>query len=266
MKKLRLGSSLLLGVVLILWFSACPKPGPNNNNNTNPDSLAAQGVLDPGKPGEGNMDQIYPQTPEGELLKSHMNVATGHGENAEEAYQNSLRTLRENAEMPVTIIETYKKVPVEQYFLRTMLVEALKECRNPRGLKFLDEIASEPIGADLRKEDEEWNTQQDEEIIRITAIEGISILAAAKDKNAEQSLRAYFKNDNLSIRQMAVRGYLAYGSFERKSGELKELIPAEEHWYIAQPTDIQQVEHPEMPETFDLKKNTNSQSPKIKGN
>lgn len=266
MKKIQLRYGLLIGVMLAVCFSSCPGPGTKVTDNNPPKDSTASGTLEPGEPGAGSLDKIYPQTPEGEFLKAHIATAMGHGENAEEEYQNSLRKLRENPEMPSVIFETYKQVPEDQYFLRTMLVETLKECRNPGGLKFLQDIASLPIQGDRLKEDDGRDTRQDEEIIRIIAIEGISLLAAEKNREAEEALNGYFTNENLSIRQMAVRGYLAYGDFESKAQRLKKIVPENEHWYIAAPTDIRQVEHPEMPEKFDIQPNSNSESPKIKGN
>lgn len=266
MHKIHLRYGLMIGTMLAIWLTACTQPVKNGDDGKPPKDSTATSSLAPGEPGNGNLDNIYPQTPEGEFLKAHIAAAMGHGENAEEEYQNSLRKLRENPEMAAIIFESYQKVPADQYFMRTIFVETLKEFRNPRSLKFLQEIASAPIGEDLLKEDEERDTRQDEEVIRITAIEGISILAAEKDKAAEEALNGYFKNDNLSIRQMAVRGYLAYGDFESKAARLKKIVPENEHWYIAASTDVRQVEHPDMPEKFDIQPNSNSVSPKIKGN
>ena len=70
--------------------------------------------------------------------------------------------------------------------------------------------------------------------IRITAVEGIALLAADSLAEGERSLRQLIGHEYLTVRQMATRGYLQspFGNREEKIQELRQRLPQTEHWYI----------------------------------
>lgn len=214
-----------------------------------------------------NVEEVLPNTPAGNLVREHLRLSMGHGEEAEAVYQKSLAKLRVEPEAESILSTAYKKVPEENYLYRNMLVEALKQLHSIEALSALDRIATERIPEDRNPENEEIDTRIDETVIRLTAVEGISFLAADSIVGAESALRQLISNKDLSIRQMAVRGYLqsAIGNKEEKKKELYNLLPKEEHWYItSESTNIKEVAHPDMPEKFEIKTKDTNTSPKIK--
>jgi len=151
--------------------------------------------------------------------------------------------------------------------LRTMLTEGLKELRSPGALAHLNDIAKEKIPADQRPENTEIDTRTDEVVIRITAVEGIAILAANRSAEAENSLLELTGHEDLTVRQMAARGYLnsPLGNVEEKLQVLRRKLPQTEHWYLTtKTTDIKQVQHPDMPAEFKLESKTPTDAPRVK--
>ncbi|MCM3901387.1 MAG: hypothetical protein ND866_06755 [Pyrinomonadaceae bacterium] len=190
-----------------------------------------------------------------------------HGEDAEAKYQESLTKLRAEPGAADALYETYRKIPAENFMLRTMLTEALKELRSPGALTHLNNIAREKIPADRNPENAEIDTRTDEVVIRITAVQGIAILAANRSAEAENMLLELTGNEDLTVRQMAARGYLRspLGNVEEKLQVLRRKLPQTEHWYLTtDTTNIKQVQHPEMPKEFKLKTDNASDAPQVK--
>lgn len=134
------------------------------------------------------LDTIYPNTPAGKIVQEHIKASMAQGEDAEARYQQSLNLLRKEPGAGEALFTTYSKVPEQYYFMRTLLVEGLKELHAPDALKYLSEIAWQKIPANRYPENAELNTRQDEIIIRVTAVEGISKLAADSVEAAEKTL------------------------------------------------------------------------------
>ena len=213
------------------------------------------------------LDTIFPATPVGKMIREHIKTSMGNGDNAEAIYQKSLSSLRTEPGAPEALYTTYNRVAKKDYFLRTMLVESLKELHSPGALAYLANIAKEKIPANLYPENAEINTRQDEIIIRITAVEGISKLAADSVMEAEKLLVELINSEDLTVRQMAVKGYLqsAFGNANEKIERLRSKLPKEEHWYLtADTTNIRKVKHPEMPAHFNIESKNTSTPPKIK--
>lgn len=216
---------------------------------------------------QSQLEKLYPNTPAGERVKEHMHASMGHGEDAEAKYQESLTKLRAEPGAADALYETYRKVPAENYMLRSMLTEALKELRLPAALAHLNDIAREKIPADRLPENTEIDTRTDEVVIRITAVEGIAILAANRSTEAENTLLELIGHEELTVRQMAARGYLnsPLGHVEEKLLVLRRKLPPAEHWYLTtKTTDIKQVQHPQMPPDFKLQTGNPTDAPQLK--
>lgn len=206
-------------------------------------------------PSPGSGDTIYPKTAAGQQIKQHLTAMAGVGEDAEANYQKSLAAMRANPDMTAVLAKVYAAIPEEDYFRRTLVVEALKEMRSVDGLPYLAQIANSRIPEDRLPENTEINTRESEIVIRITAVQGLSILAVQKSREADGLLLKLVSHDDLTVRQMAVRGYLgsSVGNAKDKLKQLYEMVPKEEHWYLTTKlTDIREVHHPEVLPDFDL--------------
>lgn len=206
-------------------------------------------------PSPGSGDEVYPKTPAGQQIKEHVTAMAGVGEDAEAIYQNSLAKMRANPGITPVLAEVYAAIPEVDYFRRTLVVEALKEMRSFDAIPHLASIANAPIPEDRMPENTEVNTRENEIVIRITAVQGLSILAALESSEANNLLLKLVSHDDLTVRQMAARGYLgsAIGNADEKLKRLQEMVPKDEHWYLTTKlTEIREVEHPEVLPDFDL--------------
>ena len=246
--------------LLLLAFLSC-LVGCQNGCQSQPAAL----TLD--KSSTVKIDSVFPNTRVGNLVREHLRTSMGYGEGAEAIYQQSLTNLRNEPEAAQILHDGYKKVAPENYFYRTLIVETLKQLRSSQSLTYLADIAQEKIPANRSPENVEHNTRQDEVVIRITAVEGITLLAVDSSAEAERVLTQLLGSEDLSVRQMAARGYLQsrLGNVQEKMQYLRQRLPKEEHWYITtEATDIKKVAHPAMPAKFDLPSNPSNNAPKIK--
>ena len=213
-----------------------------------------------------NVEDLLPNNNTGNLIKQHLRLAMGSGADAEANYQQSLQRLKANPEAGRVLYDTYKKVPAQHYMYRTMLVEALKQQRLPASIAFLNEIASNRIPEDNAPRNAEIDTRIDEIIIRITAVEGLTLLASDSLVGASNALMGLINHEDLTVRQMAARGYIKspVGSAVEKIDALREKLPQNEHWYLSlEDTNIKKVDHPEMPEKFEIIEKEVKNSPKV---
>jgi len=214
-----------------------------------------------------NVEDFLPNTNTGNLIKQHLRLAMGSGADAEANYQQSLQRLKANPEAGRVLFNSYKKVPAQHYMYRTMLVEALKQLQSSASMAYLNEIASERIPKDTAPQNAELDTRIDEIVIRITAVEGLTLLASDSLIDASSALMGLTSHADLTVRQMAARGYIKspVGSVVEKIDVLRSKLPKSEHWYLSlEDTNIKTVEHPEMPDEFEIIEKEVKNSPKIK--
>lgn len=213
-----------------------------------------EGTLEYAGPSPGGGDAVFPNTSTGQQIRQHLAAMAGVGEDAEANYQNSLASLRANPEATTVVETVYLAVPEQDYFRRTLLVEALKEMRTVEALPSLERIATSPIPEDRLPQNAEIDTREHEVVIRITAVQGLSILADSSDV-AHNLLLELVGHEDLTVRQMAARGYLgsSLGNAEEKLSLLRERVPREEHWYLTtEMTEIREVRHPDVLPEYDL--------------
>jgi hypothetical protein len=240
--------------VTLLLMSGCSEP---------------QHTLEYPGPTPGSGDAIYPKTPAGQQIKEHFTAMAGVGKDAEANYQKSLAAMRANPALTPVLMEVYDAIPEEDYFRRTLVVETLKEMHSADALPYLVRIANATIPIDRLPKNTEMDTRESEIVIRITAVQGLSTLAAGNSKAASDSLLKLVGHSDLTVRQMAARGYLgsSLGNKDENLKRLQKLIPKEEHWYLTtQLTEIRKVHHPEVLPDFDLAafmKRQSDKAPKV---
>ena len=70
-------------------------------------------------------------------------------------------------------------------------------------------------------------------------------------------IEKYIAHPELTLRQIAIRGYLSVATSgserDQRAERIRKVLPREQYWLLmAEPTDPRTVLHPEMPEQFDL--------------
>jgi hypothetical protein len=138
----------------------------------------------------------------------------------------------------------YRTTPEDQYMDRWAQVHLLADLRNGAARPALDGILSTPIPPEKAPGPVTYSTVGEETIIRTTAIEGLTRLAAQEDdREALELLRKHMGHENFSVRSAAIQGYLEAAG-EGARDELRRELPERDHFIL----DIRRVGVQEVPQ------------------
>lgn len=227
---------------ILIALSACTPP---------PDELGS----DLGETRQG--EDAFPNTITGKAVRMHIDTIVAVGEGAEADYQRSLAELRQMPGAADVAFVAYQATDETLYLQRQLLLATLADLEVPDALAHLDSIVAQLIPPErFTAEDAEYSTYVEELMIRSLAMEGIA-RQARPGNEADELIEKYIAHPELTLRQIAIRGYLsvATSGFERdrRTERVRKILPREEHWLLtAEQTDPRTVLHPEMPERFDL--------------
>ncbi len=218
---------------LCLLSSAAPA------QNRSPPDVATPGPPDAAPP-------RFPRSTVGELLTRHLDSQVAVGEQAERDYQVSLRRLRGEPEAVGLLRDAYAREPESEYFARWQLVYTLASLEQREALSPLARIALSPLPAE-QGESPEVSTVGLESNIRVAAVDGLAALARRGVPEAETVLRRLVTHPDLSIRQRAVRGYLAAGAdYDARVKTLRAALPPSDHGLITlETTEVRRIPHPD---------------------
>lgn len=274
MNNFRLRSLACIGLSFAIASWAIAQPGQRPYKNpievkTGQEVLPAdtKAAGDRAKPGPiTTPPSIFPTGAQGDLLRTHMKLMTGVGtdpeqqyQDAEKAYQNSLRELRGSAiKITPLLADAYSRAEERDYFQRWALIETMRELQSEATVSILSKIATSSIPPERVRDDPERSSVDEELRIRVTAVEALGPLSKT-NAIATRTLLSLTKSPYLGIKRSAIRGYLAAASSpkeQRKRAEkLKASLPKNQYRLITlETTDVKKVPHPEMPEKFEIKK------------
>ena len=173
------------------------------------------------------------------------------GPNAEADYQMSLRRLASNPQEAVAAIsDVYRRVSEDQYLSRWSLVQLLSDLRDPAALSAFENILSTPIPPEKAPQMNLYSTVGEEVMIRTTAIDGITQLAARGERQALELLLRYVQHDVFSIKRAAIQGYLQVAGPEGREQLLKTLPPQDHFILDIRQVDVQNVPQPRIEQAY----------------
>lgn len=201
--------------------------------------IAYPGTTEPTTP-------LFPTSTVGDLLTRHMDLMVSVGEDAELNYQTSLRRLQQEPEAVRLLQDAYGRTAPNDYVLRWQVVHTLASLNQRTALLPLAEIALSALPAES-SESPEFFTRAQESHIRVAAVDGLAALAKQGVLEAETYLRRLTTSPDLSLRQRAVRGYLAAGSdYDVRVRTLQSSMPTSDHWLIhLRTTEVRRIPHPD---------------------
>lgn len=138
------------------------------------------------------------------LVLNALSAMTASGADAERRYQRSLSALRRNDVVPAVRAQ-YRELDEDQYQERWSLVQLLADLRAMDAVDALNDILEQPV-PDERGSDPVHgvSTVAEEVVIRTTAIEALSRLAADGSGQAANVLLEQLHSDMRSIRRAAI--------------------------------------------------------------
>jgi hypothetical protein len=192
---------------------------------------------------------LFPDSQLGQKLNYHMKVLSLPTETIEEAdqlYDKSLIELRKHPDEVIKLLsEAYKNIEENRYFDRWSLVKTLGDLQITEAYSVLSTIAKSTIPGEKLKDLHHFSTQEEEQIIRLRAVEGLAALAKQGHKWAEEDLLTLALNTDslfLAIRKRAIKGYLSAGKdIDTRIEFLKSKLPKEVHGVITLETTPPEV-------------------------
>jgi hypothetical protein len=183
-----------------------------------------------------------PQDPLNELIVDAINKMGAVGEDAEKLYQDALDRLRPSADRVIDIVRAeYASMPEEQYLDRWSLIQLVTELRPPSSLRLLDDILGSAIPPEQSRNPHSFTTVGEEVMIRTTAVEALTRMAAEGDPQALALLLKYSRHPNFSVKRASVQGYLEHGG-SKAQAELSRVLPKDEHFILnIRRTDVHDV-------------------------
>jgi len=173
-----------------------------------------------------------PKNPLNEQIVETINRMGGVGEDAERSYQACLGHLFRNAREVVAIVtQELKDQPAGNYLDRWSLVYLLAELKQTASLGALDDILSSALPAEQLKDPHEFTTLGQEVMIRTTAVEAVTRLAADGAKEAQESLLKHALHENFSIKRACIQGYLQVAG-EGGRATLQKQLPQRDHYIL----------------------------------
>lgn len=188
------------------------------------------------------------------------------GADAELNYQQALRGLASNPQAAVTaVVDRYRAADEDQYIERWTQVHLLADLRDSNAAAIFDTIVSTPIPPEQAPGMVTYSTVGEEVMIRTTAIEGLTRLAAQGDRQALDLLRKHTRHDAFSVKRAAIQGYIeAAGAGARD--ELRKTLPQEDHFILdLRRAEVQDVPQPRIESTSNETEAERPPSPRPSG-
>lgn len=192
-----------------------------------------------------------------------INYMGGMGDNAEEEYQSSLKTLKPAAKEVVRVISSeYKVLPETSYLDRWSLVYLMGELQESSALPMLGKILSTQIPKEKSKVLHEYSTRAEELMIRTTAVEAIKRIAESKDQKALDILLKLTNHKEFSVRRAAVQSYLEVGGRDARK-ELMETLSEENRQLLEiHRVDVRKIPQPVILDSTEPKRAKSKPLPK----
>jgi hypothetical protein len=179
---------------------------------------------------------------------------SGTGPDAELNYQLALREFSSDPKAAVmAVAEIYRETPVDQYVERWAQVNLLADLRSDATVSVFDDILATPIPPEKAPDMITFSTVGEETMIRTTAIEGLTRLAARGNRPALEVLRKHFQHEIFSVRRAAIQGYIEAGG-QGARDELRKVLPQADLFILdIRRADVQDVPQPSIESTSDVK-------------
>ena len=176
------------------------------------------------------------------LLEETLQRMNGLGEDAESQYQRALAALRNTeGEAIDALAQEFERLAADQYVNRWAVVQLLTDLEDPRALGALNRIIASPLPKE-RSDDPHGSPAARELVVRTTAIEAVTRLAAGGSDEARAALLKYARHPVRSVKIAAALAYLEQGG-SRARKELRKRMPKSDHWIL----EIRRVHPQEIP-------------------
>lgn len=165
------------------------------------------------------------------LLEEAVRRMNGLGEDAESEYQHALAELRRAGGEVIDVLgQEFEELAADQYVNRWAVVQLLTDLADPYALGVLDRIIMSPLPEE-RSSDPHASTAGRELVVRTTAVEAVTRLAAGGSAEARAALLRYVRHPVRSVKIAAVLAYVEQGG-RRARKELQGRMAKSDRWIL----------------------------------
>jgi HEAT repeat protein len=190
--------------------------------------------------GPSTLPAGFPDTPAGRAAVVFLVSVHGGGPDAEARYQRALTDLRGvGDEAVVVLVDAYRAAPAPDYARRRLLVAGLAALERPAALPPLLTIAREPVPEPARIGEHAVSPHLEEALIRMAAVHGIGLLAAAQQAPLDP-LFELLQHPVLPVREEASRALTMAATELKLGGAVLDRIPPELRFDL-RPRDTQPI-------------------------
>ena len=119
----------------------------------------------------------------------------------------------------------------------------MAELKHEAALEPADRLLSGRMPEEQSADPHSFTTAGEEVMIRTTAVEAVTRMAADGSQRAREILLRHVLHENFSVKRSAVQGYLAHGG-EQARATLMKTLPERDHFIL----DIQRVDVRQVPQ------------------
>ena len=168
------------------------------------------------------------------LVTSALTAMAASGDTAEDAYLQTLVSLRERAEDVVAALgATYSSLEEDRYLERWSLVQLLTDLRARSAVDVLTDVLRQPIPEERSAHPAHGlSTVGEEMIIRTTAVEALARLVAEGDRPAREALLAQLRHEALSVRRAVVQAVMDSGDQQLRIEVAAALKGTADEWLL----------------------------------
>lgn len=171
-----------------------------------------------------------------------INRMGGAGAAAERCYQQSLDALARRAkEVVAALADEAGRLDEDRYLDRWALVQLMAELRHEAALDPLDKLLASRLPEERSQDPHSFTSVGEEVMIRTTAVEALTRLAADGSQRACELLLRHTMHENFSVKRAAIQGYLAHGGPGAEE-TLRKALPERDHFILGiRQVDVRQV-------------------------
>ncbi|MEQ1557847.1 MAG: hypothetical protein ABL933_02760 [Methyloglobulus sp.] len=172
-------------------------------------------------------------TEAGILIRDYLRIAFS-GENVtDDSEKVTIERMRQNLSIVLEELNfVYNSIALEAYDARWAIVYCATKLESPAVLAFLNDIVRSSIPPEESRNIHLYSTVAEENTIRMRALEGIRILAANENKDAQDSLVSFLQLSSLSLRIAASQALIHLPDGENNRTRIQEQLPTSEHYFI----------------------------------
>jgi hypothetical protein len=180
------------------------------------------------------------------LVEQAVAALFAEGDEAEVTARTLLEQLRLRAEEAVVAIARLEAgCPRRMYPRRWALMHFAALLHHDAALPFLREVVLTPIPPEESTNVHYPSTLREETVLRVTAVEGVGVLAARGNERAIDSLLEFLSIESISIRRASAMSLLAVD--EGMRDQIADLLPRQLHYLL----DIRSFAVTEVPQVRD---------------